>query len=152
MENKTERSVNLIALLLVVAFTVLSCFTCFEFYSTTWKMPIVDDVRESITTLVDTKTLNIPVVLALGVLQVVLLCIRQRITMCLSMWCSVLGVLATGYELVQNTVYVWLHSNGGLGYMDCIITPVGYIVIALSVVNMLVQIISLKKKKEGNEP
>lgn len=149
MENKTERTINLVALLLVIAFTALSCFTCFEFYFTRWNA--IGGEGEGVTTFTRGETHNIPVVVALGILQTVFLCVRQRITARLSMWCSVLGVLVTGYEVIQRLLETTLQSMGGLGSTDFKITIIGYVVIALSVINMIVQIISVKKKKEGNE-
>ena len=40
---------------------------------------------------------------------------------------------------------------GGLGTTVFEITVVGYIVILLSLINMIVQIVSIKNKKEGNK-
>lgn len=145
MENRKEGTINLIALILVIAFAVLSCFVCFEFYFTS--RIEVDGISAGTPSLTAEKTNNIPVVTVLSVLQVLFICLKKRVFSLISMGCSILGVLVTALEVLKCFAQSAIGSMGGLGTTDFKITVIGYFVILLSVVNLIVQAISIKKKR-----
>lgn len=145
MENRKEGTINLIALILIIAFAILSCLVCFEFYFTSYIE--VDGIPAETTSVTGEKTNNIPVVIVLSALQVLFICMKKRAFSLISLGCSILGVLVTAREALKCFVECALDSMGGLGTTDFVITPIGYLVILLSLANLIVQIISIKKKR-----
>ena len=147
MEIKKEGTINLVAIFLVLVFTVMSFFTCFEIHFTS--RIAIDGINES-TTSIDAITNNIVPVVVLGFLQILFLILKKRIVLIASIICAGLSVFVTIRELLKAFVESAFDSMGGLGNAELKITVIGYIVILLSILNFVIQIIS-SKKKEGNE-
>lgn len=147
MEIKKEGTINLIAIFVVIAFMVMSCFTCFEIHFTS--RIAIDGINES-TTSIDTITNNIVPIVILGFLQSLFLILKKRIMLIASIICAGLSVFVTVRELLKAFVESAFDSMGGLGTAEFKITVIGYIVLFLCILNFILQIIS-SKKKEGNE-
>lgn len=156
MEIKKEGTINLIAIFVVVVFTVMSCFACFEthFISTI----VIGEYGESESlnaeTITETTkngiTNNIVPIVVLSFLQIVFLILKERIMSITSVICAGLSIVVTVRELLKTLVESAFDSMGGLGTSEFKITVIGYIVLFLSVLNFVIQIIS-SRKKEGNE-
>ena len=145
MKNRKEGTINLIALILIIAFAILSCLVCFKFYFTSHIE--VDGIPAETTSVTEERTNNIPVVIVLSALQVLFICMKKRVFSLISMGCSILGVLVTARETLKCFVESAFGSMGGLGTTDFKITTVGYFVILLSIANLVVQAISIRKKE-----
>ena len=146
MEIKKDGTINLVAIFIIVVFTIMSFFTCFEIHFTS--RIAIDGINESTT--IDTITNNIVPVVALGFLQILFLILKKRSMLVASIICAGLSIVVTIRELLKAFVESAFDSMGGLGYAELKITVVGYIVILLSFLNFIIQIIS-SKKKEGND-
>ena len=64
----------------------------------------------------------------------------------ISVVCAVIGALVTGIEIFKCILKVIIDSNGGLGGADFKITSIGYAVIALSLTNVIIQVIGIKNE------
>ena len=144
MKNKRHRIINIVAVVCVISFMVFSCLDCFEFYFT-YHSAIGENVEGS---LIHTgnKTNNIVAVLILGILQLCFMCSYTLFLKKISVVCAVIGALVTGIEIFKCILKVTINSNGGLGGADFKITGIGYAVIALSLTNVIIQVIGIKNE------
>ena len=147
MDNKSSKTINLIAIFVVVLYVVFSCFSCFEITHIS-VINIEDTVLKEVVS-VRAEHCNIPLALFLAGIQCLLLFIGGRSYRIASLICAIFMCFAVPVITVKRLLESTFASWGGLGYEEFDITLFWYVVILLGILNVIVQIVSLKK--EGNE-
>ncbi len=147
MKKRNFQTLDLTAMLLVVAFTVLNFFTCVE-CCTEYIISHIGDVEQLVD--IETKRGDVFAVPVLGTLQMIFIALRRRKFAIASMVCACLAALIPGIFFFKCYCETLLGSFGGLVMTTVKITAVGYAVILIGIANLIVQIISVRKKKEGN--
>ncbi len=145
MNTNNKNSINLISIGVIILFTIISCFGCFEIR----RLYMVDFADEFYMagdiSIEDTRTNRILIIAILSILQIFFICMRKKGFSIASVVCSVFGLLVT--SLYKPICDLSEQTYGGLSTLYCHITWIGYIAILLSVLNCLFQIISLVKRK-----
>lgn len=146
--SKKERVISVIIIIIIVLFTVISCFGCFEVSET----EVIGDMilGEHV---VHTKpsSNSFPLILILSIIQVFLLRTKKRKHALLSLLVAFFSFFVTASHVFVYNLFEKVFTNIGQCTPQHNITWLGYVAILVAIFNIVMQLYSLSRKKDGSE-